>query len=70
MANIINIITKIIDIGVVWFMFYTILKYAKTNVKLILILKGVLLILVLKILSGLLNLNTVAILLEYVIPER
>ncbi|MBQ3142598.1 MAG: diadenylate cyclase CdaA [Bacilli bacterium] len=67
MANIINIITKIIDIGVVWFMFYTILKYAKTNVKLILILKGVLLILVLKILSGLLNLNTVAILLEYVI---
>lgn len=64
---IVNIITKIIDITIVWFMFYTILKYAKNNVKLILIFKGVLIIIVLKILSDVLNLNTVAILLEYVI---
>ncbi len=67
LTNIWNIVTKIIDITIVWFMFYTILKSAKNNVKLILIFKGVLVIIVLKILSDFLKLNTVAILLEYLI---
>lgn len=67
LSNIGSIITKIVDIAIVWFMFYTLLKYAKNNVKLILIFKGVLIIIVLKILSDFFNLNTVAILLEYLI---
>ncbi len=61
-----SIITKIIDICIVWFMFYYILKNVKNNVKLILIVKGVIILFVIKLLSELLNLYTVGILLEYV----
>ncbi len=62
-----SIITKIIDISVVWLMFYYILKNIKNNVKMVLIVKGVILILVIQILSKLLNLYTVGLLLQYVI---
>ncbi len=64
---ILNIVSKIIDIAFVWMMFYFILKYLRNNVKLILIFKGVLVLILIKILSQLLNLNTVGIILEYVI---
>lgn len=47
-------------------MFYYILKNVKNNVKLILIVKGVIILFVIKLLSELLNLYTVGILLEYV----
>ena len=62
-----SIITKVIDIAIVWFMIYYVLKLIKNNVKLTLIFKGVLLIIILKYLSDLLTLNTVGVLLEYVI---
>ena len=62
-----DIITKIIDIAVVWLLFYYLLKNLKNNVKLVLIFKGVAIILVIKILSNLLNLYTIGMLLEYVI---
>lgn len=62
-----DIITKIIDISIVWFMFYYLLKNLKNNVKLVLIFKGVAIIILIKILSNLLNLYTIGVLLEYVI---
>lgn len=61
-----SIVTKIIDICIVWFMFYYILKNVKNNVKLILIVKGVIILFIIKLLSELLDLYTVGILLEYV----
>ena len=61
-----SIITKIIDVCVVWMLIYYILKNIKNNVKMIMIVKGVVIILAFKILSDLLNLYTVGILLEYV----
>lgn len=64
---ILNIITKIIDIAFVWMLFYFILKYLRNNVKLILIFKGVLVLILIKVVSQLLNLNTIGIILEYVI---
>lgn len=67
LASIWSIITKIIDISVVWLLFYYILKNVKNNVKMVLIVKGVVLILFIKLLSNLLNLYTVGMLLEYVI---
>ncbi len=67
LSSIWSIITKIIDISVVWLMFYYILKNIKNNVKMVLIVKGVILILIIKILSDVLKLNTVGLLLEYVI---
>ena len=62
-----NIISKIIDISIVWFIFYYLLKNLKNNVKLVLIFKGVMIIVVIKIISNILNLYTVGLLLEYVI---
>ena len=61
-----SIFTKILDICVVWCMAYYILKNVKNNVKMILIVKGVIIILLFKVLSDIFNLYTVGILLEYV----
>ncbi|MEG0799409.1 MAG: diadenylate cyclase CdaA [Bacilli bacterium] len=66
-TTIISIVSKIIDICIVWMMFYYILKYTRNNVKLGLIFKGLILIILLKFLSSWLSLKTVSILLEYVI---
>ncbi len=62
-----NLFTKILDVAILWFMIYYILKYIKNNVKLTLIFKGILIVVLLKILSEWLDLNTVGLLLEYVI---
>ncbi len=62
-----NILTKVLDIAIVWFILYELLKYARTNFKLTLIFKGVLIIVLLKFLSDKLTLNTIGIILEYVI---
>lgn len=66
MAWLTTIITKVIDIGILWLIFYYILKSLKNNVKMSLIFKGVLLIIGIKLLSDVLNLYTVGVLLEYV----
>jgi len=66
LVSIWSIVTKIIDICIVWFMLYYILKNVKNNVKLVLIVKGIIIVLVIRILSELLNLYTVGLLLEYV----
>ena len=60
-----EIVTKIIDIGIVWIAFYFILKNIKNNIKMVLIFKGVILILLFKLLSDVLNLYTVGIILQY-----
>ena len=62
-----SIITKILDISIVWFMFYFILKNIKNNVKMVLIVKGVILVLIIKLISSLLDLYTVGLLLEYIL---
>lgn len=65
--NIIDIIKNIVDILLVWFMFYYILKNIKNNVKMSLLFKGVLVIIFLKLISTWLKLNTLGLILEYVI---
>ena len=62
-----SVFTKILDIGIVWLAFYYILKSVKNNIKMVLIVKGVVIILIVKILSDLLNLYTVGVLLEYIV---
>ena len=69
LSEIIDILKKVLDVGILWFIFYYILKYIKNNVKLTLIFKGVLIIILLKLLSSWLDLNTVGMLLEYVIES-
>ncbi len=67
MSDILNIARKIVDIFLVWFIFYYILKNIKNNVKLSLIFKGVFLVIVLKVLSDWLGFITVGYLLDYII---
>ena len=59
--------TKIIDISLVWLMFYYILKNIKNNVKMVLIVKGIFLIIVIKVISNILILYTIGLLLEYIL---
>ncbi len=67
LSSIWSVITKIIDICIVWLAFYFILKNIKNNIKMELIVKGVIIIIIVKVLSDLLNLYTVGVLLEYVV---
>ena len=53
--------TKIVDISLVWLMFYYILKNIKNNVKMVLIVKGIFLIIVIKVISNILNLYTIGL---------
>ena len=65
--GILSIISKITDILIVWFIFYYILKNIKNNVKLTLIFKGVIILVVLKVISEWFNFVTIGLLLEYLI---
>ena len=66
-SDILSIIRKIVDISLVWFIFYYILKNIKNNVKLSLIFKGVAFVIILKIISDWLGFITVGYLLDYII---
>ena len=65
--SIIDVIRKVLDIAIVWTIFYMILKSLKNNVKLSLLFKGILLIVILKLVADWWGLVTVGLLLEYVI---
>lgn len=65
--SIVEIIKKLIDVLLVWFVFYYILKNLRKNVKMVLLFKGIIFIIILKIISDLLNLVTIGYLLNYVI---
>ena len=67
MSNVGSTFTKVLDICIVWLAFYYILKNIRNNVKMTLILKGVIIVLIVKVLSDLLNLYTVGIILEYIL---
>ena len=62
-----SILTKIMDICVVWLLFYYILKNIRNNVKMILIVKGVILVLFIEVMSKIFNLYTVGIIFEYIL---
>ena len=65
--SITSLITKIIDVLLVWGAFYYILKNLRKNVKMVLLFKGILIIVALKIISDLLNLVTIGYILDYII---
>ena len=65
--TILDLIRKIIDIAIVWFLIYTVLKNVKSNVKLSLLFKGILIIIIIKLLADAFAFATVGFILEYVI---
>ncbi len=67
MTDIISILRKVVDISLVWLVFYLILKNIKNNVKLSLLFKGVAFVIILKIVSDIFGFTTIGVLLEYII---
>ena len=66
-TDILSILRKLVDISLVWFIFYYILKNIKNNVKLSLIFKGVAFVIILKFVSDWFGFTTVGVLLDYII---
>ncbi len=65
--GILDLLKKLLDVLIVWLVLYYILKNLRRNVKMVLLFKGVLVIIILKIISDILNLTTIGYLLDYVI---
>ena len=65
--SITSLITKILDVLLVWGAFYYILKNLRRNVKMVLLFKGILIIIGLKLISDWLNLVTIGYILDYII---
>ena len=65
--SIVELLKKLVDVLLVWLVLYYILKSLRKNIKMVLIFKGILIIVLLKIISDLLGLVTVGYLLDYVI---
>lgn len=65
--SIFSLIKKLIDVLLVWMIFYYILKNLRKNVKMVLLFKGILVIVILKVISDIFNLTTIGYLLNYVI---
>lgn len=61
------LLTNLLDVLLVWAAFYYILKNLRKNVKMVLLFKGILIIVGLKIISDLLNLVTIGYILDYAI---
>ena len=66
-TDVFTVLRKIVDVSLVWFIFYYILKNIKNNVKLSLIFKGVFFVVILKVISDALGFITVGYLLDYII---
>ena len=64
---ILNIVKNVIDICLVWFGLYYILKNIRNNVKMTLLFKGLVILLLIKIFADWLDLFTIGLLLEYII---
>ena len=57
----------LIDISLVWILVYAVLKNLKNNVKMVMLLKGALIIIIVKGLSDYFNLITIGLILEYIL---
>ena len=65
--SVFELIKKFADVLIVWTMFYYILKNLRKNVKMALLFKGIIIIIVLKLVSDLFDLVTISFILNYVI---
>ena len=65
--GILNLFKNIVDVLLVWLVLYFILKSLSKNVKMALLFKGIIFIIILKLLSDIFDLVTVGFLLDYII---
>ena len=62
-----TMLKALIDISLVWILVYGVLKNLKNNVKMVMLLKGALIIIIVKALSDYFNLTTIGLILEYIL---
>lgn len=60
-------IKAMIDIALVWILAYTVLKSLRNNVKMVFLLKGIIILIIVKIISDYFDLRTTGVILEYVL---
>lgn len=65
--SIVEFLRKITDVLIVWLVLYYMLKSIRKNVKMVLLFKGILIIIALKLLGDWLGLTVISVLLDYVI---
>ena len=65
--SMLTMLKALIDISLVWILVYAVLKNLKNNVKMVMLLKGALIIIVVKALSDYFNLTTIGLILEYIL---
>lgn len=65
--DILSIVKKVVDICLIWSVFYYILKNIRKNVKFSLLFKGIIIIVLIKLLADYFGLVTVGLLFEYII---
>ena len=65
--DIVTMIKAIIDISLIWILAYSILKNLKGNVKMVFLLKGIIILIIVKILSDKFDLKTTGVILEYIL---
>ena len=65
--SILTMIKALIDISLVWILVYGVLKNLKNNVKMVMLLKGAIIIIVVKLLSDYFDLTTIGLILEYIL---
>jgi diadenylate cyclase len=65
--SLLTMLKALIDISLVWILVYAVLKNLKNNVKMVMLLKGAIIILIVKALSDYFDLITIGIILEYIL---
>ena len=65
--DLVTMIKAIIDISLIWILFYAVLKNLKGNVKMVFLLKGILILIIVKFLSDKFDLRTTGVILEYIL---
>lgn len=65
--SVLTMLKALIDISLVWILIYGVLKNLKNNVKMVMLLKGALIIIIVKALSDYFDLTTIGLILEYIL---
>jgi len=66
-SSIIQMLKAIIDISIIWILAYSVLKNLKNNVKMVFLLKGIIILLIVKLFSDYFDLRTTGVILEYIL---
>ncbi len=67
MNDITSTVKAMIDIALVWILAYSVIKNLKDNVKMVFLLKGVIILIIVKLLSDYFDLKTTGVILEYIL---